>query len=221
MKTISNKDAKLRINEVFFSIQGESTYAGLPCVFVRLTYCNLRCSYCDTEYAFHEGEWFGFDDIINEVKGYKCSLVEVTGGEPLLQENVHPFMKRLCDEGFDVMLETGGHMDIGQVDKRVKRIMDIKCPSSGEADKMNWQNINHIDANDQVKFVVGSREDYQFAKDTIIKYGLADMCPVLISPVFGKIDLDELAGWILQDKLAVRMQLQMHKYIWKPDKRGV
>lgn len=221
MKTISNAEGKLRINEIFFSIQGESTYAGLPCVFVRLTYCNLRCSYCDTEYSFHEGEWRNFDDIINEVKSYKCKLVEVTGGEPLLQDNVHPFMKRLCDEGMDVMLETGGHMDIMRVDKRVKRIMDIKCPSSGETDKMCWQNINHINSNDQIKFVVGTREDYQFAKDTIAKYKLAGLCPLLISPVFGKIDLEQLAGWILQDNLDVRMQLQMHKYIWQPDKRGV
>ena len=221
MKTISNKEGKLRINEIFFSIQGESTYAGLPCVFVRLTYCNLRCSYCDTEYSFHEGEWRNLDDIINEVKSYKCKLVEVTGGEPLLQDNVHPFMKRLCDEGMDVMLETGGHMDIMRVDKRVKRIMDIKCPSSGETDKMFWQNINHINSNDQIKFVVGTREDYQFAKDTIAKYKLAGLCPLLISPVFGKIDLEQLAGWILQDNLDVRMQLQMHKYIWQPDKRGV
>lgn len=221
MKTINNAEGKLRINEIFFSIQGESTYAGLPCVFVRLTYCNLRCSYCDTEYSFHEGEWRNLDDIINEVKSYKCKLVEVTGGEPLLQDNVHPFMKRLCDEGMDVMLETGGHMDIMRVDKRVKRIMDIKCPSSGETDKMCWQNINHINSNDQIKFVVGTREDYQFAKDTIAKYKLAGLCPLLISPVFGKIDLEQLAGWILQDNLDVRMQLQMHKYIWQPDKRGV
>ena len=221
MKTINNAEGKLRINEIFFSIQGESTYAGLPCVFVRLTYCNLRCSYCDTEYSFHEGEWRNLDDIINEVKSYKCKLVEVTGGEPLLQDNVHPFMKRLCDEGMDVMLETGGHMDIMRVDKRVKRIMDIKCPSSGETDKMCWQNINHINSNDQIKFVVGTREDYQFAKDTIAKYKLAGLCPLLISPVFGTIDLEQLAGWILQDNLDVRMQLQMHKYIWQPDKRGV
>jgi len=221
LKTIKNKENKLRINEIFYSIQGESTYAGLPCVFVRLTYCNLRCTYCDTEYAFHEGEWRHFDDIIDEVKNYKCNLVEVTGGEPLLQENVHPFMKRLCDENFEVMLETGGHMDISSVDTRVKRIMDIKCPSSNESDKMNWQNIDQINSNDQIKFVIGSEEDYQFARDTIIKYKLEGKCPLLISPVFGTIDLEQLAGWVLQDKLAVRMQLQVHKYIWQPDKRGV
>ncbi len=221
MKTISNKENKLCVNEIFFSIQGESTYAGFPCVFVRLTYCNLRCNYCDTEYAFHEGEWMDFDRIISKVKEYNCNLVEVTGGEPLLQENVHPFLKRLCDDGFDVMLETAGHMDISRVDNRVKRIMDIKCPSSGEQDKMDWQNINYINSNDQIKFVVGSIEDYNFAKETIVKYKLNGICPILISPVFDKIELEKLAGWILEDNLAVRMQLQMQKYIWRADKRGV
>ncbi len=221
MKTINNKEKKLRVNEIFFSIQGESTYAGLPCVFVRMTYCNLRCNYCDTEYAFHEGEWMDFDRIISKVKDYNCNLVEVTGGEPLLQENVHPFLKRLCDDGFDVLLETAGHMDISRVDKRVKRIVDIKCPSSGEQDKMDWQNINYINSNDQVKFVVGSIEDYNFAKEKIVKYKLTGICPILISPVFDKIELQKLAGWILEDKLAVRMQLQMQKYIWRADKRGV
>ncbi|KAA3618360.1 MAG: radical SAM protein [Calditrichaeota bacterium] len=218
---MSNKEGKLRINEIFYSIQGESTYAGLPCVFVRLTYCNLRCTYCDTEYAFHEGDWRDFDDIIKEVKKYNCKLVEVTGGEPLLQENVYAFMKRLCDDGFDVMLETGGHMDISRVDKRVRRIVDIKCPDSGESEKNYWQNIDFISENDQIKFVVGSEKDYQFACEIILKNGLKEKCPLLVSPVFGKIDLEELAGWILRDDLGVRMQLQMHKYIWQPDKRGV
>ncbi len=221
MKIIKNAEGKVRINEIFYSIQGESTLAGLPCVFIRLTYCNLRCTYCDTEYAFHEGDWHTFDDIINEVKSFNCNLVEVTGGEPLLQENVLPLLAQLCDAGFEVMLETGGHMDISRVDKRVKRIMDLKCPSSGEADKIFWPNLEYINVNDQVKFVVGSREDYQFALETIKKYTLEEKCPVLISPVFGAIDLEELAGWILQDKLAVRFQLQMHKYIWAPEKRGV
>jgi 7-carboxy-7-deazaguanine synthase len=221
LKIIKNTEGKLRINEIFYSIQGESTLAGLPCVFIRLTYCNLRCTYCDTEYAFHEGDWRTFEDIINEVKSFDCNLVEVTGGEPLLQENVLPLLAQLCDAGFEVMLETGGHMDISRVDKRVKRIMDLKCPTSGEANKIFWPNLEHINANDQVKFVVGSREDYQFGLETIKKYALEEKCPVLISPVFGAIDLEELAGWILQDKLAVRFQLQMHKYIWAPDKRGV
>ena len=221
MKPIKNAENKLRINEIFYSIQGESTQAGLPCVFVRLTYCNLRCSYCDTEYAFHEGDWRDFDDIIKEVKSYNCNLIEVTGGEPLLQENVIPFMKRLCDDGFEVMLETGGHMDIEAVDKRVKRIVDIKCPSSNEAEKNHWENIEHFTSNDQVKFVIGDEEDYLYSKQVIEKYDLSKKCTILVSPVFGKIDFEKLAGWILKDKLPVRFQLQMHKYIWEPSTRGV
>lgn len=221
MKQIKNAENALRINEIFYSIQGESTLAGLACVFVRLTYCNLRCSYCDTEYAFHEGNWLIIEDIINEVKSYGCNLVEVTGGEPLLQENVIPFMERLCDEGFEVILETGGHMDISLVDKRVKRIMDIKCPSSKEAGKNHWPNIELLSANDQVKFVVGDRDDYDYAKQIIGKYNLDKKCTVLISPVFAKIELSELASWILRDNLPARLQMQMHKYIWEPTTRGV
>lgn len=221
MKTIKSAENKLRINEIFFSIQGESTYAGLPCIFVRLTYCNLRCSYCDTEYAFHEGEWLSFDEILKQIKQYGCKLVEVTGGEPLLQDNVHAFMKMLCDEGFDVLVETGGHMDISRVDKRVRRIVDIKCPDSGEADKVFWENIHILTEHDQVKFVVASEKDYLYTKDTIARYNLTGKCPVLISPVFGKIDMSALAEWILEDRLDVRLQLQMHKYIWDPQTRGV
>lgn len=221
MKTIKNKDNQLRINEIFHSIQGESTYAGLPCVFVRLTYCNLRCTYCDTEYAFFEGDWCSFNDIISEVKKYNCKLVEITGGEPLLQENVLPLMSRLCDEGFNVLIETGGHMSIEDIDKRVKRIMDIKCPSSGESAKMYWPNMDQLNKNDQVKFVIENSEDYQFTKDIIAKYNLNEICTVLVSPVFGKINPQELAEWILKDNLPVRMQLQMHKFIWEPETRGV
>jgi len=221
LKTITNKENQLRINEVFFSIQGESSYAGLPCVFVRLTYCNLRCSYCDTEYAFYEGDWRHFDDIIQEIKQYNCKLVEVTGGEPLLQENVLPFMTLLCDEGFDVLIETGGHMNIENVDKRVKRIMDIKCPSSNESHKMLWANVDSLNDKDQVKFVIGDGNDYQFAVSTVKKYNLSDKCTVLFSPVFDEINAQELAEWILKDNLPVRMQLQMHKFIWQPQTRGV
>ena len=221
MKTIKSKENQLRINEIFFSIQGESTFAGLPCVFVRLTYCNLRCSYCDTEYAFYEGDWRSFDDIITEIKNYNCPLIEVTGGEPLLQENVLPFMSRLCDEKFIVLLETAGHMDISQVDKRVKRIMDIKCPSSNESHKMFWPNIEKLNSNDQVKFVIGNFEDYRFAKEIINKYHLNEICIILLSPVFGELNAQELAEWILEDNLPVRMQLQMHKFIWEPETRGV
>ena len=221
MKTIKNKDNQLRINEIFFSIQGESSYAGLPCVFVRLTYCNLRCSYCDTEYAFYEGDWRNFDEIIHEIKKYNCNLVEITGGEPLLQENVLPFMSHLCDEGFNVLIETAGHMSIEHVDKRVKRIMDIKCPSSNESHKMYWSNMEYLNHNDQVKFVIGNIEDYLFTKKVIAKYNLDKKCTILLSPVFAKLQAQDLAEWILKDNLPVRMQLQMHKFIWQPERRGV
>lgn len=221
MKTIKNTDNKLRINEIFFSIQGESTHAGLPCVFIRLTYCNLRCSYCDTEYAFYEGNWRTFDDILAEIKKYNCNLLEVTGGEPLLQENVLPFMQMLCNEGFTVLLETGGHMDIKDVDSRVKRIVDVKCPGSNESSNNYWPNLEILTKNDQVKFVIGSEEDYEYSKETIIKYNLAVKCTILMSPVFEKMDFEKLAGWILRDNLPVRFQLQMHKYIWEPSIRGV
>lgn len=221
MKTIKNKDKQLRINEIFFSIQGESSYAGLPCVFVRLTYCNLRCSYCDTEYAFYEGDWRDFDDIIHEIKKYNCNLVEVTGGEPLLQENSGPFMSRLCDDGFNVLVETGGHMSIEHVDSRVKKIMDVKCPSSNESHKMYWHNMEVLNHDDQVKFVIGNREDYQFTKDVITRFNLNKKCTILLSPVFAELPAQELAEWILKDNLPVRMQLQMHKFIWQPETRGV
>lgn len=220
LNNIPVKNGRLRINEIFYSIQGESTYAGLPCVFVRLTYCNLRCTYCDTEYAFFEGDWMGFEAILAEIKKYKCNLVEVTGGEPLLQNEVLPFMQLLCDAGYEVLLETAGHKDISAVDKRVRRIMDIKCPSSGESGKMRYENIELLNINDQVKFVIGNREDYLFAREKVYEFHLTDICTVLFSPVFG-LKLQDLADWVLQDHLPVRMQLQMHKYIWTPETRGV
>jgi 7-carboxy-7-deazaguanine synthase len=216
-----SKNNSLIINEIFYSIQGESTYAGRLCVFVRLTYCNLRCTYCDTAYAFTEGREMTLEEIMRRVGSFKCGLVEVTGGEPLLQKNVHTLLTMLGDAGYEVLLETGGHMDIRPVDKRVKRIMDIKCPSSGESEKNRWQNITDLRPQDEVKFVVGDRRDYEWAAKKIAEYQLNEKCSVLISPVFGKINYEELAGWILGDRLPVRMQLQMHKYIWPPDKRGV
>ena len=224
--TVNNKPPvekaeSLRINEIFFSIQGESTYAGLPCVFVRLTYCNLRCSFCDTEYAFFEGEYKSFEEILSEIKKYNCSLVEITGGEPLVQKNVLAFMTLLCDEGYDVLVETGGHMDISGIDARVKRIMDIKCPGSGESGKNYWSNLESIKESDQIKFVISDRDDYDWAKGIIEKYDLNKKCPVLLSPNFDKINNKMLAEWILADRLDVRFQLQMHKYIWAPDQRGV
>jgi len=211
----------LKINEIFHSIQGEGTNAGLPCVFIRLTYCNLRCTYCDTEYAFHEGEDFSIEDIIEKVKSYGCKLVEVTGGEPLVQENSLGLMKQLCDEGFEVMLETGGSLPIEMVDSRVNIIMDLKCPSSGMMEKNLYENINFLKPMDEVKFVIGNREDYDWAKKIIEENDLLNKCNILFSTVFGSLSQDELAGWILKDKLKVRFQLQLHKYIWDPDKRGV
>lgn len=211
----------LKVNEIFHSIQGESTRAGLSCVFVRLTYCNLRCSYCDTEYAFSEGYDASIEEIINEVRKFKTKLVEVTGGEPLVQKESHELMTRLCNEGFDVMLETGGSLPISQIDKRVKIIMDMKCPSSKMSNKNLYENLNHIKQDDEIKFVIGTEEDYYWSKDLIVKYDLFNKCEILFSPVFSKLEPHKLSEWILKDKLNVRFQLQLHKYIWKPETRGV
>ncbi len=211
----------LKVNEIYFSIQGESSNAGLPCVFVRLTYCNLRCSYCDTEYAFYEGEDKSIDEIISEVKKYGCKLIEVTGGEPLVQNESLELMKKLCDEGFEVMLETSGSLPIKDVDKRVKIIMDLKCPSSKMEKKNLYENINFLKPNDEVKFVIGDREDYNWSKEIIKKYKLNDKFEILFSVVFDKLEPVTLVNWILNDKLNVRYQLQMHKYIWKPETKGV
>jgi 7-carboxy-7-deazaguanine synthase len=211
----------LKINEIYYSIQGESTAAGLPCVFVRLTYCNLRCSYCDTEYAFYEGKDHSFDEILAEVKKYDCRLVEVTGGEPLAQDECIELMKILCDEGFVVLLETGGSLLINNVDKRVKIIMDLKCPSSQMMKKNLYENINYIKPIDEIKFVIGTREDYEWTKDIISKYKLNDKCEILFSVVFGVLEPLTLVNWVLEDKLKGRFQLQMHKFIWDPQAKGV
>lgn len=211
----------LKVNEIFYSIQGESTMAGLPCIFIRLTHCNLRCSYCDTEYAFFEGTDFSISEIISEVNKYGCNLVEITGGEPLLQKEVHVLMKELCDLGFQVMIETGGSMPIKEIDKRVKIIMDLKCPSSEMSDKNLYENIISLKQADEIKFVIGNREDYDWSKDLIHKYSLTEKCIVLFSNVYSDLEPIHLAEWILTDKLKVRFQIQMHKYIWNPAKRGV
>ena len=216
-----DRENVLKVNEIFYSIQGESTYAGLPCVFVRLTYCNLRCNYCDTEYAFYEGQEMSIEQIVQQVTGYRCRLVEVTGGEPLIQPAVYPLLKQLADNGFEVLLETGGHMDISQVDPRVKRIVDVKCPSSGEAKKMHWPNLKVLKADDQVKFVIGDRIDFDYAVNVVEEYKLTERCSVLFSPVFGRLKNMTLAEWILASGLPVRMQIQLHKYIWPPEQRGV
>jgi 7-carboxy-7-deazaguanine synthase len=212
----------LTINEIYHSIQGESTRAGRPCVFVRLTYCDLRCNYCDTEYAFYEGQKQTLKQILDAVSAFRCPLVEITGGEPLLQKEVLPLMSSLCDAGYTVLLETSGARDISQVDPRVHRIMDLKTPGSGEADKNLWSNIDQLTLRDEVKFVMGSRHDYEWSRDKVEQYNLTSRChAVLFSPIFGRIDPREIVEWILADKLDVRFQLQMHKFIWSPTQRGV
>jgi 7-carboxy-7-deazaguanine synthase len=220
-KIIQAKPNSLIVNEIFYSIQGESTHAGRPCVFVRLTYCNLRCTYCDTAYAFEEGVVTEIDEVVRKVESFKCNLVEVTGGEPLFQENVHPFINILCNNGYEVLLETGGSLSIANVDTRVKRIVDFKCPSSGMEKKNLWDNVNHLKTDDEVKFVIGDKTDYEWAKEKIIQYRLTDKCTVLMSPVFGAIDPKVVVGWIMEDKPNVRFQIQMQKYIWQPNIRGV
>ena len=212
----------LTVNEIYFSIQGESTWAGWPCVFVRLTFCNLRCNYCDTEYAFYEGKKQTLGEIIDRVATFNCPLVEITGGEPLLQKNVLPLMTKLADAGHTVLFETSGAHDISSVDSRVHRIMDLKTPGSGECARNRLSNIEHLTQRDEVKFVIGSREDYEWSREKVERYNLPDRChAVLFSPIFGRIDPREIVEWILADNLRVRFQLQMHKFIWTPAQRGV
>ena len=212
----------LTINEIFHSIQGESTHAGRPCVFVRLTACDLRCSWCDTPYAFHEGRKMSLEDVMGRVDGYGCDLVEITGGEPLLQPEVYPLMERLLHEGRTVMLETGGHLSVERVPEAVIRIIDVKCPGSGEAAKNHWTNLDRLRPTDEVKFVIKDRADYEYARDVVERHTLPGRCAaVLFSPVHGVQDAKQLAEWVLADRLPVRVQLQTHKYIWDAHTRGV
>jgi 7-carboxy-7-deazaguanine synthase len=212
----------LTVNEIFHSIQGESTLAGMPCVFVRLTACDLRCRWCDTPYAFHEGRKLSVDEVVAQVEAYGCPTVEITGGEPLLQADVIPLMTQLLARGYRVMVETGGHRSIAGVPAGVVRIVDIKCPGSGESDRNDWSNLALLTSLDQVKFVLADRADYEFARDVITREHLADRCgAVLLSPVHGELALKPLAQWILADRLPVRLQVQLHKYIWDPQTRGV
>lgn len=212
----------LTVNEIFHSIQGESTQAGRPCVFVRLTACDLRCSWCDTPYAFHEGQRMSLDDVVERVRSYGCPVVEVTGGEPLLQADVYPLMERLLADGFTVMLETGGHRSIEHVPAGVLRVIDVKCPGSGESERNDWANMDRLAATDEVKFVIRDRADYEFARGVVDRYGLIGRVrAVLFSPVHGVLDPKQLAAWVLDDRLEVRVQLQVHKYIWDPQTRGV
>ena len=212
----------LTVNEIFHSIQGESTHTGRRCVFVRLTACDLRCSWCDTPYAFTEGHKMSIDDIVAQVKSYDCPVVEITGGEPLLQKNVYPLMQRLLDDGLTVMLETGGHVSLEQVPAPVIKIMDVKCPGSGESHRNEWSNLARLGPADEVKFVIKDREDYDYARDVVTRNGLIGrVAAVQFSPVHGVLDAKLLAEWILEDRLDVRLQLQAHKYIWDPQTRGV
>lgn len=213
----------LKVNEIFYSIQGESSYAGLPCVFVRLAGCNLRCSYCDTRYAYDEGEEMATPEIVARVASYRCRLVEITGGEPLIQKETPGLARHLLDEGYGVLLETNGSQDISVLDERCVRIVDVKCPSSGEHEMNDPENLVRLTGRDEVKFVIGDRRDYEFAGKMLesMDHQLLKNIPVHYSPVFGKMDFELLAGWMLEDHLNVRLQLQLHKIIWDPERRGV
>jgi len=211
----------LKINEIFKSIQGESSHAGLPCIFVRLTGCNLRCSYCDTEYAFYAGKEMTVADIVNAVERFGISLVEITGGEPLLQKKVYPLMQTLLEKQFTVMLETGGSLALDKVPEPVIKIMDLKCPASGEESRNNYDNLSRLTLKDEVKFVILNREDYDWSKRILNEYAIHEKAQVLFSPVYEKLDLKDLAKWVLEDNLPVRIQTQLHKVIWSKDAIGV
>ena len=212
----------LTINEIFYSIQGESTYAGRPCVFVRLSACDLRCRWCDTPYAFSGGRRMSVEEVVAEVVSHPCDLVEVTGGEPLLQDEVYPLMARLVEAGRTVLLETGGHLSVEHVPTGVIKVIDVKCPASGEGERNHWANLDLLQRQDEVKFVIQDRADYEFARGVVTSRALAGRCAaVLFSPVHGVLDPQDVARWILEDGLPVRLQLQLHKYIWGADARGV
>ncbi len=216
------KVPSLTVNEVYESIQGESTWAGWRCVFVRTAFCDLRCTYCDTTYAFYKGEKRPVADVLADVLAYDCPLVEITGGEPLLQRNVLPLMTALCDAGKTVLIETSGAHDISPVDARVHRIMDLKTPGSGECARNRLDNIPHLTKRDEVKFVIGSREDYEWSRAMVQEHDLAARCgAVLFSTIFGRIEPVEIVNWLVADRLPVRFQLQMHKFIWDPAQKGV
>jgi len=213
----------LRVTEIFRSIQGESTHAGRPCTFVRLTGCPMRCVWCDSEYTFTGGEHVSIEDVMRQVRDFGCQLVEVTGGEPLAQTEAFELIKSLCDAGYEVLIETGGYVSTENVDKRAKIILDIKCPGSGEAERNNWPNLSRLHPDrDEVKFVVADRTDWDFARGVIKEHNLERRAhAILISPAWGQLDLKELASWIAGSGMNLRLQLQMHKYIWGPDVHGV
>ncbi len=217
----------LRITEIFHSIQGESTWAGLPCTFIRLTGCPLRCVWCDTEYSFHGGERLSLSEILERVEEIGCDLVEITGGEPLIQKDAFLLATKLLDRGHKVLVETSGTVDVGPLDPRVHKIMDLKCPGSGEVDKNLWSNLGHLTGRDELKFVLLDQVDFKWACEVIRQHRLdralraGELNAILFSPVWGELDLDTLAGWILSADLPVRLQIQLHKLIWDPEARGV
>jgi 7-carboxy-7-deazaguanine synthase len=210
----------MRITEIFFSIQGESSHAGRPCVFVRLTGCNLRCTWCDSEYTFTGGERMSLDEVVAQVQSYGCKLVEITGGEPLAQAEAFELITRLCDDGYEVLIETSGSIDVTPVDPRAKLILDVKCPGSGEESKNRWSNLEHLRPHDEIKFVIADRADYDWAKQVIAERGL-DRWTLLLSPVWGTMEMKALAEWMLADRLPARFQTQLHKHIWGADVHGV
>jgi 7-carboxy-7-deazaguanine synthase len=212
---------ELVVNEIFHSIQGESSHSGRPCVFIRLTYCNLRCTWCDTAYAFEAGSPMSVASILSRVGSFGCRLVEVTGGEPLMQEGVHELFRALCDLGYEVLVETSGSLDISRVDGRVSRIVDFKCPASGMVKKNLWSNVEQLTRRDEVKFVIRDREDFDWSVARIREHGLDGRCTVLMSVVFGELECVDLARWMLEEGVNARFQLQVHKYIWEPSARGV
>lgn len=208
-------EVRLRVSEVFFSLQGEASRVGLPSVFIRLTGCPLRCTYCDTEYAFQGGEWRTVADLLSEVRRYPTRHVCVTGGEPLAQKGCHDLLAALCDAGHDVSLETSGALDIAEIDARVARIVDVKTPGSGEVERNVWRNLDRLGPRDEVKFVITSETDYLWARDILHRHRIAERCAVLFSPAWGSLDATALAEWILRDGLPVRMQVQLHKLLWQ------
>ena len=219
---------RLRVNEIFYSIQGESSHAGRPCVLVRMTGCQMRCAWCDSEYSFYEGAWMSLAEILEKVEAFGCKLVEITGGEPLLQPGAQGLMRRLCERGYEVLLKTGGGLDISQVDSRVRRILDIKCPASGEEGNNLWSNLERLTPRDELKFVVADRGDYEWARRQLRERRLAELCPVNFAPVEGPVERVEgsleaavLARWILEDRLPVRLNLQLQKLLWGKQARGV